>query len=63
MKLKDILNNIDYEVISGDVLVDVKDIAYNSKNVKEGFMFVALTGFMVDGHKYIEDAINNGAKV
>ena len=63
MLLKDVLNNIEYELLSGSLDVNIKDIAYNSKNVKDGFMFVALTGFMVDGHKFIDDALKNGAKV
>ena len=33
----------------------------NSKNVKEGQIFVAIKGNTVDGHDFIEDAINSGA--
>jgi UDP-N-acetylmuramoyl-L-alanyl-D-glutamate--2,6-diaminopimelate ligase len=33
----------------------------NSKLVKKGQIFVALTGHTVDGHDYIEEAIKNGA--
>ncbi len=33
----------------------------NSKNVKEGQIFIALKGLTVDGHDYIDDAIKNGA--
>ena len=35
----------------------------NSKNIKEGDMFVAIKGFSTDGHKYINNAIKAGAKV
>ena len=63
MKLRDILKNVDYELVSGNIDVEVNNIYYNSKNVSIGSMFFALTGFMVDGHKYIDDAVNNGAVV
>jgi len=63
MGLKEILNNCEYELVSGDLEIDVKDIAYDSRNVEKGYMFVALSGFMVDGHEYIENAVSKGAKV
>ena len=46
------------------LFIDRKMIAYyNSKKVKEGNAFIALVGHNMDGHKYISDAINNGASV
>ncbi|MBE6159773.1 MAG: UDP-N-acetylmuramoyl-L-alanyl-D-glutamate--2,6-diaminopimelate ligase [Lactobacillales bacterium] len=36
-------------------------IKTNSNEVKSGDTFIALKGFKEDGHKYIEDAIKNGA--
>lgn len=39
-----------------------KNMEYNSKNIKSGDIFVALEGANVDGHNYIETAIENGAK-
>ena len=63
MKLKDILKNCNYEVLCGDIDTLVCDIFYNSKKVINNSMFVALSGFMVDGHKYIKDAIDNEVKL
>ena len=63
MLLKDVLKNINYEVVNGNIDVEINDICYNSKNVKENDAFIALVGHNMDGHKYINDAINNGAKV
>ena len=60
MTLKDILKNIDAK-IEGNGDVEIKGIAYDSRKVKEGFLFVAIKGFETDGHKYIESAIKNGA--
>jgi len=63
MKLLNLLNGIDYKLIKGNFDVEVLDICYNSKNVQDGCAFIALVGHNMDGHNYINDAINNGAKV
>ena len=36
-------------------------IKTNSKNIKKDDIFIAIKGHTVDGHNYIEEAINNGA--
>ncbi|WP_380026526.1 Mur ligase family protein [Effusibacillus consociatus] len=36
-------------------------ITHNSKKVQPGYVFVALTGTIRDGHNYIEEAIKKGA--
>ena len=54
MKLKDIL-------LSANVDIEVSGISYNSKVTKPGDVFVAVTGFQTDGHKYIKSAVENGA--
>ena len=36
------------------------NIKTNSRKVKPGDTFVAIKGFTVDGHDYIEEAIKNG---
>lgn len=41
--------------------IDILGITDDSRNVKEGFMFVATKGFNVDHYDYIADAIKNGA--
>ena len=63
MKLRELLKSTKYELVNGDIDTEVSEIAYNSGKVEKGNMFFALTGFMVDGHKYIDDAISNGASV
>ena len=41
--------------------ISIKGVADNSLEVQEGYVFVAIEGFESDGHKYIEQAIENGA--
>ena len=57
MELKKILVGLEGLKAKGSLDVDVKHLDSNSKNIKEGDMFVAIKGFSVDGHKYINDAI------
>lgn len=63
MKLSEILKGIQNIEVKGDIEVEVNGIAYDSRKVEEGFLFDAIVGFVTDGHKYIESAIQNGAKV
>ena len=62
MELKKILKGIENYKSKGDMEIDVLSIEDNSKNVKPGCLFVAVKGFDFDGHKFIEEAIENGAK-
>ena len=41
--------------------LDVTAICYDSRKVIPGAMFVAIEGFAVDGHRFIADAVQNGA--
>ena len=63
MLLKKILENIEYKVIKGNLNIEINDICYNSKNVKNNDGFIALIGHNMDGHNYISDAIEKGATV
>ena len=40
-----------------------KGIAFNSKEVKEGYIFFAFKGNNTDGNFFIKDAIKNGSKI
>ena len=63
MDLKKILIGLEGLKVKGNLDIDIKGIESNSKNVKEGYMFVAIKGFAVDGHQYINSAIEKGATV
>ena len=63
MKLKDILSGLENLKAKGDLDIDVSSIKNDSRNVTENDMFIAIKGFNTDGHKYIKEAIKNGAKV
>ena len=61
MTLKDLLRNAEYKCISGDINAEIKNIAYDSRKVSEGTLFVCLKGSAFDGHKFIDDAVARGA--
>lgn len=41
--------------------IEIKGIAYDSRKVKKGFLFFALSGTFLDGHDFIDEAVKNGA--
>ena len=63
MKLKKILEKIDYKLLNGSEEIEVCNLAYDSRCVSDGYVFVAIIGNNVDGHDYIDKALENGAKV
>ena len=61
MKLQEVLNNIDFEVISGDLNKEITSVEYDSRKVAIGSLFVCVQGFTVDGHSFASMAAEKGA--
>lgn len=61
MLLTNVLEEIDYEVIQGKLELDIKDITFDSRKATNESLFISITGFTVDGHEKIPQAIQNGA--
>ncbi|MCH4553593.1 UDP-N-acetylmuramoyl-L-alanyl-D-glutamate--2,6-diaminopimelate ligase [Aestuariibaculum lutulentum] len=59
--LKDILYKVTINAVVGNTAVNVAAIDFDSRNIKSDDVFVAITGSVVDGHKYIDGAIKQGA--
>ena len=62
MTLLELLRDVEYELIKGSINIEINDITYDSRKSNKNTAFIALTGFRVDGHDYIDNAINNGCK-
>lgn len=60
--LKDILYKVSVSEVYGNTDVAVNAIQFDSREVQDNDVFVAQKGVTVDGHQYIEKAINLGAK-
>jgi UDP-N-acetylmuramoyl-L-alanyl-D-glutamate--2,6-diaminopimelate ligase len=61
MTISQLLEGLRVKWKTGSPDTDIKGIAYDSRDVRDGYLFVAVKGFSVDGHDYIKDAINRGA--
>lgn len=63
MKLNDLLIGLNYKCIKGNINQEVDQIIYDSRVKTKKGLFIAIEGYQTDGHKYIDIAIENGAKV
>ncbi len=62
MILKDLLVDLDYEIVKGKDTRDVSVLTHDSRKIKEGAAFVCITGAVRDAHDFIPEAIGKGAK-
>ena len=63
MKLKELLADIKVLKATADMELEIADVAYDSRKVQPGGMFVAVTGFATDGNRFIPMAMEKGAAV
>ena len=61
MLLSDLLYNIPLKSVSGKTDVEITKIEFDSRKIEPGTLFVAIPGTQVDGHNFIEKAIETGA--
>ena len=62
MKLQELLKNIKPSVIEGNTDIEISGVNIDSRKIREGHLFVAMRGTQVDGHKFIDKALESGAK-
>lgn len=63
MDVKTIFENRSYRLITGSIDTEVTSVEFDSRKITSGALFIAVKGFTVDGHQYIEKAIELGASV
>jgi UDP-N-acetylmuramoyl-L-alanyl-D-glutamate--2,6-diaminopimelate ligase len=61
MQLQALLADLPDAKVNGPTDIDISGIAYDSRAVRRGGLFVAIKGFHADGHAYIAQAIERGA--
>ena len=61
MKLKELLHGLDVLELHADEDLDITGVQYDSRQATSGDLFVAISGFQTDGHRYIPKAMENGA--
>jgi UDP-N-acetylmuramoyl-L-alanyl-D-glutamate--2,6-diaminopimelate ligase len=62
MKLKELLSKIDIVEINGCNDIDITGLSFDSRDESGNTLFFAIAGAKVDGHDFIDSAIENGAK-
>ena len=60
-QIAQILATIPHQFVEGDRECVVSGVRQDSRQLTPGDLFVAVPGFTVDGHRYLEPAIANGA--
>ena len=61
MKLLEVLNNLEFRLIFGDLDNEITSVEYDSRKVTEGSLFVCVRGFTADGHSFASAAVAQGA--
>ena len=60
--LKDILYTVSLNKVLGPTDVEISEICFDSRKVKNGVLFIAVKGTSSDGHLFIDQAVKQGAK-
>lgn len=59
--LADILKGFEILKTDGNIEIEIDGLTLDSRQVKPGFLFIALKGINTDGHQFIDKAVENGA--
>jgi UDP-N-acetylmuramoyl-L-alanyl-D-glutamate--2,6-diaminopimelate ligase len=61
VRLAKLLRGIDTRAAAAHGDLEISEIAYDSRGVKPGTLFVAIRGEKTDGNKFVSDAVGRGA--
>lgn len=61
MKLKELIESLEVLDIQGDPEMEIRGVTYDSRKALPGYLFVCIDGFTTDGHRYAQQAVDNGA--
>ena len=63
MKLRSLLEELQYTLLQGSTETEVSGVIYDSRKVTKDSLFVCIRGAAFDGHKFIPDVVEKGATV
>ncbi len=61
MRLKALLSGVALLGGFADEDVEISGISYDTRTIRPGELFVALTGYKTDGHRFLREAVEKGA--
>ncbi|WP_294548243.1 UDP-N-acetylmuramoyl-L-alanyl-D-glutamate--2,6-diaminopimelate ligase [uncultured Pseudoflavonifractor sp.] len=61
MRLKTLLSGVALLGGAVDEDVEISGISYDTRTIRPGELFVALTGYKTDGHRFLREAVEKGA--
>lgn len=61
MKLKELLEGVQYKILQGSVNQSINELATDSRKVRKEDLFICVRGAQSDGHRYIKQAVRQGA--
>jgi len=59
--LSDILYKVRIRSVEGNTGIEIKDVQIDSRKIKQKALFIAVRGGVIDGHQFIDKAIEAGA--
>ncbi|MBN3039278.1 MAG: UDP-N-acetylmuramoyl-L-alanyl-D-glutamate--2,6-diaminopimelate ligase [Candidatus Omnitrophica bacterium] len=62
MKAEELLEGLKLKTVENSYAGKIKGISVDSRRVRPGYLFVAIKGEKLDGHDFVRQAIENGAK-
>lgn len=60
MRLNELLKEVSYTCIQGELEKEITDLVYDSRKAAEGGIFVCISGAVSDGHKYVAEVCEKG---
>lgn len=60
--LSTILKNSSFEVLQGELTMEISSLTFDSRDARDGSLFFAIVGSINDGHLYIQSAYNLGCR-
>ncbi|MGN0395016.1 MAG: UDP-N-acetylmuramoyl-L-alanyl-D-glutamate--2,6-diaminopimelate ligase [Coprococcus sp.] len=61
MKAKELFTGLEYELLCGNLDVEVENIYDDSRKMEQGGLYFCICGSKSDGHMFIQDVIEKGA--
>lgn len=61
MVLRDILYKVNIRSVRGSTALEVANVQIDSRKITRGSLFIAVKGVAVDGHQFIQNAVESGA--